>query len=885
MFPKISVLLPPVLMLALMPVRGAGQPGATVPLAPAGPAPVAPADAVRTLEAAQRAQELGLPSVAADQYRQLLALPPGTGGDRVQITLALSTALMDADDIAGADETLHTLPEAQRNSVWHLRAGLLAAYQKKVDVASAELALVKPEELAPADVGWWYFLYGMLANIAGEGSRALDFYGRAAAAATSEMARARFLLAEDQARLRLGTVTDKNLDDARKTADEHPGMSIGYGNVRAYAMMLDVANRKADAIAVLQRQLRGLPPGERGEADNLRLLIGLIAGAAGGVGRNELSQLLASGSDAEKQRIALQLLAQASREGAAKADFARQITDLIAAPRPHRILEDLLAMRAQGALEAANYAQAEGDAKALLEKFPGSQLKAQALGVLTSAAWERGYYRNAADFAMKARDALRPEDRQTRANLGLLIAEAYFRAEDYRNAAEAYGAVLKELPEGVAAGELMFQQIQAEIRDAGLDATRLRAIEALLDGLVRNPAFDAVNRWKAEWNYAQALLAAGQAGTAAARVNQLLASSSPRAAGPGDTLPAEVRARMEWLRARLSLEAGEPEQALRFADELGAPREGVNPALQQEIASSMALLRAQADFALGREAAAADVLRKLRADFPGSNSPGSKAAINSYFVEANYNARQDKIAVAQQLLNKVADDFPQSEYAADALYQVALLEESRGQEANLKEANSRFEKLIAAYPRSEWVFGARYQQGEILRRLNEFPPAQSAYELIINEFPHHPGVEEVRLALADTHAAQAAGDESHADRAKEGYDRLLALPTAPIDLRVEAGFKLGNLLLQHPDTRRVEDVWWRDVVDQFLISKPELAAQLGVGGRYWMSRTLLELGDLFQRQDRPDQARRTWELIRQKGLPGRSEAEEKLGVRPPDRAP
>lgn len=887
MFSKFPALLLPAAMLAFMPVRGPGQLNPAVPLVPASRGVETPSDALRTLDAAQRAQELGLPSEAAGLYRKLLGMPAGSGGDRAQITLALATALLDDGDIAGAEQALQTQAAALRGSAWHLRAGLIAADQKKVEVAKAELAAVKRGELEPSDVSWWFFLQAMISNLENDG-RTLDLYGQAVSNAPSAMARARFLLSQDLARLALGKVLQSDLDGARKNLENNQGKSIGYIIAREYAIMLDAFGQKSQAMEVLQRQLRGLPPSERteaerAEADNLHLLLGLIAAPSSEVGRHELSQLLTDGSDAEKQRIALQLLARASRDGPAKADFRKQLGDLIGAPKPHPILEDLLMVRAQAALDDANYAQAEEDANALLGKFPGSQLKAQALGILTSAAWERGYYRNAADFATKARDALRlPNDRQARANLGLLIAEAYFRAEDYRNAAEAYDAVLNERPEGVAIGGLMFRRVLAEIKAADFDGPRLQTVVGpLVDRLARDPAFDAVNRWNAEWNLARALSIAGETTAAYARVSQLLSTGSPSAAGSsagsGPALPAELRARMEWQRMRLSLEAGHPEQTLKFADDFGGVRDGVNAQLQSEISSSIALLKAQADFALGREQAAAEVLAKLRADFRDSD-----AAIKSYVIEADYNAKQDKTAVAQKLLNKLADEFPQSTYAPYAFFQVAQLEERRGQETNLKEANSRLEKLIQTYPESQFVFAARFEQGEILRKLNDFPPAQRAYEEIINKFPQHPGIEEVSLALAHCHAEQAAGDESHADRAKEGYNRLLALPTASPDLRVEAGFNLGNILLTHPDTRRVEDVWWRDVVHQFLLDKPEVAAQLGPNGRYWMSRTLLELGDLYKRQGHPDEAKRAWTLILETQLPAENEARNKLGAKPPE---
>ncbi len=871
MFSRFPVILLPALALASVTVRGQNPLNPPAPLVTAAPGAAAAGEASRTLAAAQQAQELGLPSVATGYYRRLLATPDLAAAYRANVELALVTALMDGGEIADAEQALLEVPTPLRASAWHLRAGLIAAYEKRVDAAQTELAAVRREELAADDVSWWFFLQAMIANLETD-SRSLDLYDQAVANAPSEMARARFLLSEDLARLTLGRVLQSDLDGVRKTLESTQGKGIGYSVARTYAMMLDAFGQKTAAVDVLKQQLRTLLPSEAAEGDNLRLLLGLIAGAGNPDGRGALTQLLASGNNAEKQRIALQLLARTSGSGAAKADFLRQLNERIAAPKPHLILDDLLVIRAQIALNDNNYAQAETDAKTMLEKFPGSQLKAHAFVILTRAAWERGYYRNAADFATKARDELRgPADRQVRANLGLLIAEAYFRAEDYRNAADAYKAVLNERPDGAPPGTLMFQRVLAEIRAANFDGQRLGAVETLLDEMARDPAFDEVNRWQAEWNLAQALLAAGtpEASTAFARINRLL-DTAPVG---GTALPPELRVRMEWLRARLALQTNQPEQALRYAEDLGRPREGVAAPLQAEIGSSAALLRAQADFALGREQAAADALKKLRADFHDLD-----AAIKSYVVEATYNAGQDRTAVAQQLFNKLADDFPKSSYAPYALFQVALLELQRGQEANLREAYNRFEKLITTYPQSEFVFDARVEQGNLLRRLNDFAPAQQAYEAILNAFPQHAGIDAVRLALADSHAAQAAGEESHADRAKEGYDRLLALPTASLDLRVEAGFKLGNLLVQYPDTRGADTIWW-DVVHQFLLDK-RMAAQLGPKGRYWISRTLLELGDLLTKQGHPEEARRAWELIRQEGLPSQNEAGDNLGRKP-----
>ncbi len=55
-----------------------------------------------------------------------------------------------------------------------------------------------------------------------------------------------------------------------------------------------------------------------------------------------------------------------------------------------------------------------------------------------------------------------------------------------------------------------------------------------------------------------------------------------------------------------------------------------------------------------------------------------------------------------------------------------------------------------------------------------------------------------------------------------------------------------------------------------------VAAQLGAKGRYWMSRILLELGDLYERGARLDQARTSYELLLTENLPGRALARQKL---------
>ncbi len=858
----------PVLLLATAAILRAQAPlNAPVPLVPPVRA-ASPGESALALAAAERAEEMGFPTAAAALYRGLLAAP---AGDRSRLTLGLATALLDDGQAAEAERVLQGFI-GMRGPAWHLRAALAAMSQQKLDVVRAELTAIKDGETAAGDRAWWLYLQGQLADAANDVNRAKELYQQAEAAAPTNLARARFVLAREQARLRLGPVTEAEAETQRKNLEQFQGRKISYGIARTYAAMLDALGRKGEAVALLQRQLFTMPAEEREELDSTRLILGLIAGADETAGRGALGELLRDGSDRDKQRVALQLLARAADREPARADFRKKLDGLIALPAPHPILEDLLLFRAELSLADKNYVQAEDDANTLLQKYPGSPLKAHALGVLTGSAWAQLRYRTAADNADKARAELPagPE----RAQLRVLVAEAWFRARDFRSAADAYAATLHEPPAGVPAGNLMFQRVLAEI-----DAGSLDTAQTVLDELAKDPSFDAVNRWQAEWNLARSLQTHDQTKEAYDRVNRLLTAPGLL---PGQ-LPPELRARMAWLQARLSLEAAQQQktpaakaelagQTLKLVDALPAALEGVTPELRSEMESTGALLKGEASFELGREADALDLLKKLRTDYPRSD-----AAVRSYFDEAEHYAKQDKTVEAQQLLTRLADEFPNNTYAPLALYQAALQAERRGQDANFAEANRLIEDLVKKYPASDLVFYARLKQGDLLRKLNQFPQAQQVYESLVNNYAAHKDVILAQLALAECHNAQSASDPAQGERAIVLFEHLRDRVDAPLDVRVEAGFNLGNLHARRGDPARAEEVWWKDVVHEFLVKDPAVAAQLGAKGRYWMARTLLELGTLYEQQEKLEQAKEAWLLIlRARLAPGQELARARL---------
>ena len=803
---------------------------------------------------ARRAMELGFSSVAAGIWESLIA--EETDADRRdELLLSWTIALLEDDRPVEAAEALMQLSDGVSSRA-RLRAGLVAFAQGNSVAAGQALGTVDQSFLPASEVSWFHYLNGALAHEREDFTEAREGFAAAITAATSGLQEARFELADLRTSWRESEPTEEQAATLLRRMDEYAGEQVGLDAAKRYAAVLAALGRGAESVTFLQNRLLTLPPAERGQRDDLRLLLGMIAGAQDGLGRNALYRLLGEGEDRTKQRIALRMLAQASVDAAAETELRERLNQLLNAEARHPIEQDLILFRAQ---LATSPAEATRDALLLLERFPATDLRPVALGILVSAAWQDERYRAAAGYAEQARRELETTDVAVRAELGVLQAEAYFRGGDYRSAADAYATALDELPEGFESGKLIFQEVLARILDRQLTEAANR-----IDMLVGDTRLDVVNRWQAEWKLARALQADQRAVEAYARINRVMTEDAET-----ETLGLELAVRIAWLQARLALEANEPERALELVPQLMVRLEGVSPMLQLELASSLRLLQAEAHFTLGQRDEALGVLQALREAYPDSD-----AAVLSFIEEAGAEAGQGQLVKAQQLLTELIQAYPDNFYAPYALYQSALLAENRREEDYLREATIKIEQLVTTYPDSSLVFKARFKQGDIYRKMGHWEPARGTYEQIIRDFPDHPDIWSVRMALADSLSAQAGSDPALQENASVIYERLRDVASASEELRIEAGFKAGSALVRRDRWVRGAELWWQ-VVDEFLIQN-ETPSNLGTKGRYWLARTLAQLGEVLERQGKLIGARRAYELMRSRGLPEAEWATEQL---------
>jgi hypothetical protein len=843
--------------------------------------------------AAQWALELGFSAMAADLYRQLL---PGAGADRGELSLKLATALLASGEAAEAEKVLAAAPEP-RGAPWHLRAGLAAMQSGKRDAAQAGWDATKPEELPPGDLPWYWFLAGALYDMSGRDdaeSKANEYYTRAEdAPGLNDLARARIQLAAEEGRLRRGKpLTPEQLKAALASYEGNRGTATGYEFAKNYVLGLVALGQGGEAMVFLQKVLPIVPIQDSYWWAYFRLMAGVIGDRGRSLaGRKALTELLAVGHDPRRQRQALQLLWEASKEPRdeiARQQLRAELDRLIALKPNHAILDSVLLYRAQIAMVERRDDEAMTHATRVIDEFPGSTLRADAYGVLTRLAWKRGFYRRAADYAGKAHDELAsandPAAIAARAELGLVRAEAWFRGSDFRNAADAYAAVLRERPPHVPPGRLIFQRVYSEIK-AGSPEVAAK----VLDELRSDPEFDLVNQWEAEWTLARELEIRGKVAEALDRVNRLLAgggqASAPASAGP----PADLRARMKWLQARLAFEANQPAQAVQLVDALVPALEGVDAGLAGEIASTALLQKAQAEFALWRaapdpaaksrlEAAALATLQRVR-DRYGS----SDAAATSHLIESEHFEEMENITEAQRKLTPLTENpaFKDNKLIPWAYFHLALLSEKLGQEKDLKDAYNYIEKLVnepVAKGQNDLVFAARLKQGQILMKMNQYAQAQQVY-LEIKDKPAPPEYRIMALLeLAKCYHAQASVDPAKAENARTLFEDLHDRAEASPDVQVEAGYNLGLLHVLRGRPEEAYKVWWSDVIMRFL--KP--GAEVGGRQEYWLARTLLDLGDLLEKENKLEDAKGMYRLVLTKNLgvaQGLAKAAlEKLGV-------
>ncbi|MEO0508277.1 MAG: tetratricopeptide repeat protein [Verrucomicrobiota bacterium] len=807
---------------------------------------------------AKIALESGLSATAIVLYSSLFEESPELPeGAAQEYRLDLVAALVGQGRFSEARKALDLVFPSRFPSRYNLYSAVVGygsgTYQEAA-LLEAALSGIDQGSLRPVDLPWLYLLRGVLSDLQGQSGLAGEQFSRAVDSAASALQEAFFLSLVFRQKLLTAPADEELLLEVRRNLDALSGQSGAFPFLREYAVILYRMGRDVEAVLALEDELAKVGTSfTSDERSELLLLKGLILGTNSDPGWSALKELVRIGAESKSSAIALQLLTRASGRDAELMSF---LNEMISQPDSHPLLAMMYFIRCQLALANPETAAiAEADARFLLEQFPGLDEITSVYRLLAYAALQRSppQYRVAADYLISLREQV--SGASELAELNRMIGDCYFMNKDYGNAVDFYQAARTSSSDSNVGVSTFLRLVIAEIRSGMIDAALAHLDEADFGG-----SMDVADRWRAEWNIAQALQSDGNSSLALDRIRSLLSSQDT---GP---VPAALDMRLRWLEAHLSLFSGAEGVQTRVGSIIARldslPPDALGASEAFLLKAELLLLEAQASLRSSEASNGFEAIRQLRDSFPTST-----AAERSYFVEASYHAGLGDFLSAQQILAEYISEYPDSTLAPQALFQASLHCERRGPD-NYPEAVLLLDQIVQDYSDSALVYQASLRQGDLLRLMNDFAGAQLIYENLVNAYPSHELQYLAELSRADCIAALSQGDATQLLEATSVLERLVDMPGLPADFQVEAGHKWGMMLRRQGKADDAREIF--SLIATRYMLDAQNALGLGSVGRYWLSRTAFSLGDMLENVGEIEEAKRLYRKMVAFNLPGRN---------------
>lgn len=834
-----------------------------IPLSPADENPLAKRnDAFWRGESAKRALRSGLYQLA-DRYAE--ESWQATPRENIERKLELRLVQVDAALGLGESERAEALlDETPWNAAFEERRRL-----RRVALALAEDALTEVSRLADGfdaielDSGeraWLELANGWLQLQTGDPDGANEAFSIAIESAAAQSPAQAAHIAYLAFRYRVEADDDSvSIEGLRQAYENSRGLEAGYRYAQLLAVALFDEGRNGEALEIVNEALGELPEEYSNLRDEYWLLQLLLSGADSDLGQSAAGQLLLEGSELPLQRIALQHLISNSleEEGRLGDALADTLYSVIERAPPHALAAEALYYRGVRNFRLDEDEAVEDDAYRLLDSFPDSPYRRGMMTLLASSSWKNARFRTAASLLTQVRSQYVDEVDET--TLSILVADCYYRAglesedaEDFANAAEAYEVALGATPNRTQASQVFFQLVMSRLK-----AGEMEVAQAILDDSERVEKSEERIVWQAEWMLIKEMRRRGESNEAYERIGEYLNSEDMRIG---------LQLRMLWLGSKLAYESGlygDTRVWVERLNEVLAQATNSDPNFVSRIRSDGMLTLAESLLELGEEEEAEGVqlLKRLRDEFPESES-----AQRSYIVEARYLSDRDLVVEAGQLLTYLFDNYQESKYAPLALYETALIAERRGQGEYLTQANELLDRIASEYPDSDLVYYARLKQGDLLRKLNKFGTAEVIYELLENDYRERPDRYLAQISLADTLIAQASEDPSKFEAGLSRLELLMDLQEVPEELRVEAGYKLGNAWENQGERLKAKSAYW-NLYDLFVVEQSRLRG-MSEKARYWLSRSIFKLAEIFEDERELDQAIELYVKIESLGLQG-----------------
>ncbi len=555
----------------------------------------------------------------------------------------------------------------------------------------------------------------------------------------------------------------------------------------------------------------------------------LEMGAQGGALAATPAQRLAG----EVLQARLLLRAGRVEEGAQRMRAAAlQVPDETRSAQIQRELADELAQLGHWRAAAAEY-------QAWLDAFDGAAGTPEVLAGLGWALLSDGRPAEAAPAFERA--AAAEPDPARRLPLLQKQADALFASRQHSKAQTTYAAVLAAAPAGgELAGRAQLQMAETELALGATEAGEVR----LLD----------LSRAKQESDFSRAAtlrLGAlyeerGALETAMEQYGKLIASCAEP----------ESCARALLARGLVRYRMGSFQPAMEDFQRIRTQFAQTRPAAQAMFMGGWCL------YMLGKDAEALQVCEQFLAEYSGSEfAPDVRYWLGEHaFNRGDYEP-------AEALFARVAADHPASPRAADALYWAGRAATAR--RAYLA-ANEHYNALMAGYPDSSRMAATLLAQGDVLSELGQFSAAILAFGEVIVKFPQAPEALAAWGRKGDCQYTLGQENPARYEEALLSYRTLLDFAGAPVDLRLQAGFKVARCLEKMGRAAAALDRYMEVVYAYRQAERPPSEAAV------WFTRAAFAAAALQERTGGWKEAFGIYKRVAESGIPAAAEARDRM---------
>lgn len=740
-----------------------------------------------------------------------------------------------------------------------VREALILTGTGKAELAEAILQNLSEKENDQDFNSWLNMAKGYTNYSKGEYAEAISYFEKVKKLSVNGYLAADAEIAASACKISKKTTPAENAKleaELEKNVDLFLGTPQGFQLAKQYAGLLFKEGKLQKALEVINSQLE-IELSDSVDKDDLRL-IGAAINPDISKRIQELKNIMATSSSIGVLDFALALYVRDTKESA---DEQMEFLKKLAVEGSPSIRDRILLEISKNSVKTKNYKQAEESAKEILEDYPASSYKSYAFRILAWTAFNGDktklpQYRLAANYLESLADL--EKDQTKAAKIRMLAADCYFMNKDYAGAEKIYGRLIEEnLGERPVLINHLLDALLLQNKDE--DAIKLVSTLQSREGIDENTL------WDCAWKILSALRKNSGDSETLQNIEKVLENNK--------SLSPAMRIKILWLRARITEENGNLKRVITICEQLEREISKIEAADKPDIrlirANAM-LMRARAyekSGTLEGEKSAFSVYTNLREKFPDTDS----AQISVLYQAADL-AMLERYNAARELCLSLVDKYPKSKYVYSAIFDAAEYSRKMGMESNYRTAISLLERLCKEFPDNPRNFYARLSQAEILRLINAFADARSLYTDIINLHSNHPEIYLAWLGLGDSTLALPARKKD----AVAIFERLYSLPSLEAAAKAEAAYKWAFALASFDKISEANEV--RFVTSLELLKNKNLTAE----AKYWIGRSLFDMGHSLEAKGQLRDARAAYELIVKNNLPSSKVAKEKLGAKKKD---